>query len=394
MRKTYITAAAIAVALVVWLLSGVFTGGEDVAEHPTLAQANERAAAALDDMSSTTVRGRVIHAVALPERVQVRGRTENKRTVQVSAETRGRVVERPVERGQKVAEGDLLCRVAIEDRQARLTQAKEAVNQARIEYQGSQRLQDRGFQSETAIAQARARLATAQAQLKAALLDIERTQIRAPFAGVVEETALEVGDYAQSGTPCATIVDLDPMLLVGRVSERDVYRFSVGAAAIGRLATGTAVSGPVSFVGQQADSATRTYRVEVTVANPGYALRSGITTEIDIHVGETTAHKVSPAVFALDDEGRVGVRIVDGDDRVRFQLVEIIADDDDGVWVRGLPEVTTLITVGQQFVVAGQRVQVQHQEPAPLASPAAPSAVVEERPSRPNDAADGAELAS
>ena len=375
MRKTYITAAVIAIAFVAWLLSGFLTADKGVAEHPTLAQAKERAAAALDDMSPTAVRGRVIHAVTLPERVKVRGRTEHKRTVRVSAETKGRIVERPVERGDQVATGDLLCRIAIEDRQARMTQAKEAVHQARIEHQGSLRLQDRGFQSETAIAQARARLATAQAQLKAALLDIERTHIRAPFAGVVEETLLELGDYAQSGTPCAAIVDLDPMLLVGRVSERDVYRFAVGAAAVGRFATGATVAGPVSFISQQADPATRTYRVEVTVANPDYALRSGITTEIDIHAGETIAHKVSPAVFALDDAGRVGVRIVDSDDRVYFQLVEIIADDDDGVWVRGLPDVTTLITVGQQFVVAGQRVDVQLQETAPIASPAVPSAV-------------------
>ena len=392
MRKTYLTAAVIAVALVVWLLSGIFTA-TDVGEHPTLAQANEHAAAALDDMSPTAVRGRVIHAVPLPERVKVRGRTENKRTVQVSAETRGRIVERPVERGDQVAEGALLCRIAIEDRQAQLTQAKETVNQARIEYEGSLSLQDRGFQSDTAIAQARARLATAQAQLTGAVLDIERTQIRAPFAGVIEETLLEVGDYVQSGTPCATIVDLDPMLLVGRVSERNVYRFGIGAAASGRLATGATVTGPVSFIGQQADPATRTYRVEVTIANPDYALRSGITTEVDIHVGETSAHKVSPAVFALDDEGRVGVRVVDGDNRVRFQLVEIIADGDDGVWVRGLPEVTTLITVGQQFVVAGQLVDVQFQEPAPLDSPAPPSAMVEERAGA-GAAEDGAELAS
>ena len=370
MRKTYITAAAIALATALWFASGYLKAGESVAEHPSLAQANERASAAIGDMAPTAVRGRVIHAFALPERVNVRGRTENKRTVDVRAETNGRVVERPVERGDRVTVDDLLCRLAVEDRQARVTQAKENVNQARIEYQGSLRLQDRGFQSETAIAQARARLATTQAQLQAALLDVQRTQVRAPFAGVVEDTPLEIGDYAQPGTPCASVVDLDPMLLVGRVSERDVYRFGVGANANGQLATGETVSGPVSFVGQQADQGTRTYRVEVTVANADYALRSGITTDIAIDVGQVDAHKISPAVLALDDEGRVGVRIVDATNRVRFQRVDIVADDEDGVWVRGLPAVTTLITVGQQLVVAGQRVEVQFQDDKTLAAPA------------------------
>ena len=371
MRKTYITAAVIALATVLWFVSGALTAGEGPAEHPSLAEANERARASVGDMPPTTVRGRVIHAVALPERVKLRGRTENKRTVEVRAETSGRVVERPVERGTRVAAGDLLCRLAVEDRNARLAQAEAAVEQARIEYEGSQRLQDRGFNSETAIAQAKARLATAQAQREAAVLDVQRTAVRAPFAAVVEDAPLEIGDYAQPGTVCASLVDLHPMLLVGSVSERDVSRFGIGANADGQLMTGQTASGPVSFVGQQADRGTRTYRVEVTVPNPDYALRSGITTEIAIDVGAVEAHKISPAVLALDDAGNVGVRIVDAEDRVRFQEVTIIADADDGVWVRGLPAVTTLITVGQETVVAGERVDVQFQSERPLAPPGA-----------------------
>ena len=367
MRKTYITAAVIALATVLWFVSGALTAGEGPTEHPSLAEANERARAEVGDMPPTSVRGRVIHAVALPERVKLRGRTENKRTVEVRAETSGRVVERPVERGTQVAAGDLLCRLAVEDRNARLAQAEAAVEQARIEYEGSQRLQDRGFNSETAIAQAKARLATAQAQREAAVLDVQRTAVRAPFAAVVEDAPLEIGDYAQPGTVCASLVDLHPMLLVGSVSERDVSRFGIGANADGQLMTGQTVSGPVSFVGQQADRGTRTYRVEVTVPNPDYALRSGITTEIAIDVGAVEAHKISPAVLALDDAGNVGVRIVDAENRVRFQHVAIVADADDGVWVRGLPAVTTLITVGQETVVAGERVDVQFQSERPLA---------------------------
>ena len=367
MRKTYITAAVIALATVLWFVSGALTAGEGPTEHPSLAEANERARAEVGDMPPTSVRGRVIHAVALPERVKLRGRTENKRTVEVRAETSGRVVERPVERGTQVAAGDLLCRLAVEDRNARLAQAEAAVEQARIEYEGSLRLQDRGFNSETAIAQAKARLATAQAQREAAVLDVQRTAVRAPFAAVVEDAPLEIGDYAQPGTVCASLVDLHPMLLVGSVSERDVSRFGIGANADGQLMTGQTVSGPVSFVGQQADRGTRTYRVEVTVPNPDYALRSGITTEIAIDVGAVEAHKISPAVLALDDAGNVGVRIVDSENRVRFQHVAIVADADDGVWVRGLPAVTTLITVGQETVVAGERVDVQFQSERPLA---------------------------
>lgn len=375
MRATSITTALVIAGLtVLWLASGLLSGEERVEDHPPLSAAETGARA---NAAPTAVRARIVHAVPLPERVQVRGRTENKRTVDVRAETTGRVVARPIDRGDRVKEGDLLCRLALEDRPARRAEAEAAVEQARLEHEGSLRLQDQGLQSETAIAQAKARLTAAEAMLAGAVLDIERTRVFAPFDGVVEDVNLNVGDYAQPGAPCARVVDLDPMLLVGRVSETEAHRFDVGAVASGRLATGVEVSGPVSFVGRQADPGTRTYRVEVTLPNPDYALRSGLTAEFVVRFGETLAHRISPALLALDDEGRLGVRIVRDGDRVAFVHVEILADEEDGVWVSGLPTRTTLITVGHQFVTAGDRVNVQleraRQAPGERRRPDAPT---------------------
>ncbi len=293
----------------------------------------------------------------------MRGRTQNKRTVEVKAETSGRVVERPVERGTRVAEGDLLCRLSIEDRRAGLEEARAGLAQAQIEYDASLRLKEKGFQSETAIAQAKARLAATEAQVERRELDLARTQVRAPFPGVVEDVHLEVGDYVTPGNACVTMVDMDPMLLVGRVSERQVASLEPGQPISGKLADGRTVEGPITFIGQQADNATRTYAVQAEVPNPDLNLRSGITAELNIPVGRVMAHKISPALFALDDEGNVGVRTVNDERRVEYHPIEIVRNDVDGVWVTGLPEITTLITVGQELVVPGERVELSF-EPA------------------------------
>ena len=364
MRKTHLTALLIVLATGVWLASGYFSGVDAVADHPSISEQNAHSKANGARREPTVVRAQTLTASAFSDEVKIRGHTENKRTVEVRAETQGRVVDRPVERGTHVAAGDLLCRLAVEDRPARVSQAKEAVNQAQIEHEGSLRLQDGGFQSKTAIAQAKSRLATAEAQLEAATLDFERTFIRAPFGGVVEQTLLEVGDYAQPATPCARIVDLDPMLLVGQVSERDVSRLAIGATAVGVLASGETATGTISFIGHQADPATRTFRVEATVANPDHRLLSGATAEIAIVVGEVGAHQISSAVLTLDDAGQMGVRTVDANGRVHFRPVEIVADADHGVWVTGLPSRVTLITVGHQLVVDGERVEVRLEDGA------------------------------
>lgn len=360
MRATYITASVIALLILGWLFSGQI-GNSGPVRHPTLADQNQASIAKKHDSELTRVRARIVQASPQVQYVVLRGKTKNKRTVDVKAETSGRIVERPVERGSHVEKGDVLCRISMEDRYAALTEAKEAVNQARIEYEGSLRLKERGFQSETAIAQAKAKLAATQANLERSELEIQRTQIRAPFDGVVEDVHQEVGDYVAPGGTCVTVVDLDPMLLIGQVAEKDVPRLKVDLPVEGVLSDGRVVEGPVTFIGQQSDPATRTYPVEIQIANPDYSLRSGLTTEIRIPVREVMAQKISPALFALDDAGNIGVRTVNDQGRVEFHNVEIVRDAPDGVWVSGLPELTTLITVGQELVVPGELVEVDYE---------------------------------
>ena len=153
-------------------------------------------------------------------------------------------------------------------------------------------------------------MAAAEAQVERREIDLARTAVRAPFAGVVEDVLAERGDYLTPGATCVTIVDMDPMLLVGRVSEREVSRLEPGQNAEGHLTDGRIVSGPITFVGQQADPATRTYAVEVEVPNPERALRSGITTEIRIPVDRVMAALMREVMGLELERGAAGARWV------------------------------------------------------------------------------------
>ncbi|MCS5567272.1 MAG: efflux RND transporter periplasmic adaptor subunit, partial [Pseudomonadales bacterium] len=265
MRRTYVAAGVIAVLGLMWLGSGIFRDAGQSKVASTLNEKNTLYAKKNKERVRTRVKVRVVESTWRTRHVRLRGRTEHKRAVQVMAETTGSVVERKVERGATVKKGSLLCRLSTDDRLARLAHAEQAVNQARIEYEGSKRLEVEGFQSRTMIATAKAKLAAADAALTTSSLDLERTYIRAPFNGVVEETHADVGDYLVPGNGCSTVIDLDPMLIVARVSERDVHLVNTGSMATGVLSDGHSVTGPITFVGRQADPTTRTYRVEVEV---------------------------------------------------------------------------------------------------------------------------------
>ncbi len=88
-----------------------------------------------------------------------------------------------------------------------------------------------------------------------------------------------------------------------------------------------------------------------------------MTAEAAIPVAAMTVHRLSPGVLTLDDDGAVGVRTVDPDNRVVFMPVSIAMQDAEGFWVTGLPETVTVITVGQEYVSDGQLVEpVPHEK--------------------------------
>ncbi|PKP67596.1 MAG: efflux RND transporter periplasmic adaptor subunit, partial [Alphaproteobacteria bacterium HGW-Alphaproteobacteria-8] len=233
------------------------------------------------------------------------------------------------------------------------------LRQMEAEYEAAKRLTQKGFTAETESLTRAARLEAARAQLMRAELDMRRLTIAAPFDGVLESDTAELGALLQPGAVCATLIALDPILLVGYAAERDVDRLEVGAAARARLANGRLAAGEIRFVSRSADEATRTFRVEVAARNPDLAIRDGMTAEIVVTLDASPAHLAPQSALTLDDSGRLGVRLaVDG--VARFAPVDILADGPEGVWLDGLPTEAEIIVVGQEFVADGHRLAVTH----------------------------------
>jgi len=348
-RNSFVVAIAIAAIILLWMASGILGGG-----NASDAETAENEAA--ETGPATSVRVATITAQLRDASLTIRGRTEALRKVTLRAETQGAIVEMPLERGSPVLEGDIICQIAINDRESRLEEARALTNQRRAENDAAQELGERGFRSDIQQAGAVAAYNSAQAALRAAEVELERTRIRAPFDGILDERHVNVGDYMSPGTACGVVVDQDPFLIVGQVSERDVSALTLGSAGIGRLIDGTEVEGTIRFIGTQADPATRTFRVELEVSNDDGLLRDGVTSNIIVPVRSVVAHRISPAVLSLSDRGQVGVKVIDDDNVVNFVPVEIIEDTGTGFWVRGLPETVRLIAVGHEYVVEGQRV--------------------------------------
>ena len=264
----------------------------------------------LETISSVTV----LNSIALEKakKIKVSGTTEADKLIKIRAETSGTVVSRPVKQGQFVKKDQLICQL---------------YNAGRSSY----------------------------------------PKVNAPFDGYLEPFSVKEGDYLNTGAVCATIIDPDPMRLIGEVSEKEINFVKVGANASAELISGRKVEGVGSFVSTSANRGTRTFRVEIEVKNSDRSIRDGVSAQIEIAGDTILAHKISPSILMLGEAGELGIRTVNEENQVEFKKIEILEDSMDGIWISGLPRNIRIITIGQEYVFQGQIVNVKEISESPEA---------------------------
>jgi len=358
-------------------------------------------------------------AQAIKSAVVLRGQTEAARQVEVRSETSATVISPPLPSGTFIEAGQLLCKLdpgtrgalfaeaksrlaeansrlseaksRIPESRARVIEARARLDEANVNQNAAVKLSEDGFATDTRVKGADAAVAAAEASVEAAKSglsaatsgilsaeagiesamagiaaaekELSRLEITAPFKGLLEAKTAELGSLLQPGSLCATIIQLDPIKLVAFVPETEVNRIKMGAPAGGRLAAGgDEIRGVVTFLSHAADPTTRTFRVEIEVPNPDLTIRDGQTAEILIGASGTTAHLLPQSALTLNNDGALGLRVINAEGVVRFQTVQLLRDTVDGVWLTGLPEKLDVIVVGQEYVTAGVKVDPTFRE--------------------------------
>ncbi len=320
---------------------------------------------------------RTVTYIAQPMAVEVplRGRTRAKASVSAVAETSGIVDTIHVSKGQVVSVGDKLCTLdqgtrvaAVSQAEAGLAQANAGLVQAQLDFDTNEALRAKGLAApntgrgvEVGLSAAKAGLSGAQSGLDNAKAELERTVVVAKVNGVVQDPMATAGAMLAMGMPCATIVQLDPMVFIGQVPEARIGLARLGLVASIKTVSGETVEGEVSYISATADPSTRSFPVEIEFANVNGAVRDGITAQATVSMGTAPAHLLPQSVLTLNSEGVLGIRAVE-DSKAKFYPIQIASDTRNGVWVLGLPLKVDVITLGQEYVSDGQEVAATNVE--------------------------------
>ncbi len=344
-KRRLLIAAGLLLALVLWLASGHLTRPP---VQPTEPEAPR---------PEFTVAARISQAGPVTRSIVLQGETEPNRRVTVRAETSGVVEAVQAERGSRVAADQVIVRLAPAERQARLRQAEARVAQAELAHEAARELAEQALQSPIEERQVFAALQEAQAELELAREAMRQLVVRAPFAGSLNDRFVEVGDYLTPGAEVAEVVENRPLLVRVDLPQHEIGRVDGQNGVQVRIPGTEPVTGRIRFVAAAANPATRTFPLEIEVENP-HGVPAGLSAQAEIALETVQAHFISPALFSLDVQGVLGVKVADAEDRVRFHPVTLVRAEPEGAWVSGLPPTARIITVGQGFVEPGQRVQV------------------------------------
>ena len=360
---------------------------------PTGCSSGTPAAAAEAPPQPTAVETARVESRTIQRQLRVTGTLLADEQAEVSAEVSGRVTATPVERGSRVAAGALLVRISASETSAQLQEAEANAGQiearlglsagqpfdprrvpevmnaqasldlAEAEFSRIRSLLDQKVVSQAEFDQRRSQVEAARQQYQVALNAAEQsyrslqaararvslanksvsdTAVRAPFAGLVAERAVSIGDYVTKGTRVATVVSTDPLRVELSVPEQAVALVKVGQPV--RLTVdaypGEEFAATVRFVSPALRIDQRALTVEAIAANRGGRLKPGLFTSALIQQGSATPAVVVPATAVETVSGTSRVYVVK-DGKAEERIVTL------GERVGDAVEITSGLTAGE-----------------------------------------------
>jgi membrane fusion protein (multidrug efflux system) len=369
MTRTTMT-GAVAIALLAVSAAACGRSGSGTAPAGGTVAAAERAGA---ELSQVTVAAPA--AASLEATYEAPGSFIPYDEASIAAQAAGPVTAVHIEEGSRVAQGQVLVTVDQEKAELAVKQAEAMLAQAQANYERSKSdlsrkqtlLKDKTIAPNVYDAYkaqydaAAAGVEAADSALQLARRRLADMQIVAPFAGVVRDKRVSVGQYVREGDTLFVLMRVDPLKLQFDVPEKYADRLAAGRQVSATVAAlpGQTFTGTIRTVFPSVAVQSRTIRVEASVPNPGYRLKPGFFATVRVPLTQLPGSLVIPRGALVRREGTENVFVVKGD-RAELVRIETGAETADRVEVvTGLSASDRIVVSGADTLKSGDRVQVK-----------------------------------
>ena len=314
-----------------------------------------------DKVQPVNVRIEILRPSRLVDGIQVSGTVKASEDANLSPEEGGIVKEWKAKKGQSVKKGDLIVLLKDEVLKAGYDAAAAQYNMAQLNVEKQRKVYDEQGISELQMKNLEYGRDAAKANADLMKARWERTQIRSPFNGVVDNTIPNEGDFAPPGVPVARVVNTSTIKIQADIPELLSGSVSVGSSAIVTFDAlpGDTLRGKVSFVGSTVSSANRAMQAEIILSNPYRKIKSEMVAKVKmLRETKPNAILVSENILQLVDRDRI-IAFVENGGKAEERRVKLGGRQ--GIMVEvleGLKAGDRLIVAGYQKIVTGSPVIV------------------------------------
>lgn len=296
----------------------------------------------------TPVEAYEVAPLTIPLEVTAVGSLRSPETTMVSADRAGILVRLNAPEGRWVERGHLLAVLDDQESQAALQVAEARYERAQAAFERIEPLYGDGVVSRQIYDDAVAELETAEGLLRDARTQLGKSEVRAPFSGVLGLQTAQLGQRLAAGEQIVQLTQINPLELIFSVQETDASRIRRGQRVLGRVGRcGEAFEGRVEAVDPTVDPTTRALTVQAKVPNPERRLFAGMSARVRVQVGERTSALAIPrealATQGTDDR----VWVIGDDGTVQPRVVRL------GVYRPEVVEVVSGLEAGERVVTSG-----------------------------------------
>ena len=290
-----------------------------------------------------------VHRQAVASYISATANLVPENEVKVLAESEGRLAHLEVDEGQRVEKGQVLAELAQGDTPMALEKAKVRLENAKLEYDRTEKLADEGLVSGAERDQAVMDLGVAKQELAEAQWHLEKTLIRAPFSGQVTKRSTQVGQDVRLGDELFTVANFQPLVARIYLAEKDVLALDPGRPVriVLKADEDVAFDGKIRQIAPVVDTATGTVKVTVEAIRPPAQVRPGSFVRVDVVKERRPDALVVPKEALVRELQKTYVFVADKGVAHKRQVTT-------GIEEGAVVEAAAGLAAGEKVIVAGQ----------------------------------------